>query len=568
MSKFTSLIRRAPKRLSAVALIVAAAIIIPAATFAWGPNRETFSVKNNVNSDHVQFNSYTDNENVGDERNFVGVREKGSANTWYDNMNVQSGKTYIVRMYVHNNAATSLGLTAKDVTAKVNLPTTTGKSVDVMGFVNASNVGEDKNGNKGKFAEVYDDAKLTSTQNFNVAYVSGSLKYENNAGTFALPESIFTQTGAKLGYDKMDGNIPGCFQYSGYVSFEVKPQFETPSTYDFSKLVSKHGENKWVESYNAKPGETVDYLLQYKNTSKAAQQDEVTFRDTLPAGMTYDKTQPTTWGNAQHSAGVKAVTGENITNGTGINVGSYAAGANAWLIFSAKVAANDNLPTCGTNTLVNTGKVNTEGTSISDTANVVVTKECKPPVKITVCELSTKKIVTIDEKDFNTSKYSKDLNDCKEKPPVTITVCELATKKIVTINEKDFDASKHSKNLDDCKTPEKINVCELSTKTIVSIDEKDFDSAKYSKNLDDCKTTPPATIVVCDLTSKQTVTINESDFDASKYSKDLNACKETPTTPPELPHTGMSENIVAIVGLGALIASIAYYAASRRALNQ
>ena len=35
--------------------------------------------------------------------------------------------------------------------------------------------------------------------------------------------------------------------------------------------------------------------------------------------------------------------------------------------------------------------------------------------------------------------------------PNTIQVCELATKKIITIKETDFDASKHSKNLEDCK---------------------------------------------------------------------------------------------------------------------
>jgi len=111
---------------------------------------------------------------------------------------------------------------------------------------------------------------------------------------------------------------------------------------------------------------------------------------------------------------------------------------------------------------------------------------------------------------------------------VTLKVCELATKKIVTINEADYDTTKYSKNLDDCKTVVTLKVCELATKKIVTINEADYDTTKYSKNLDDCAT----------------------------------------VTPPELPHTGMSENIVAVVGLGALIASIAYYAASRRALNQ
>lgn len=80
-----------------------------------------------------------------------------------------------------------------------------------------------------------------------------------------------------------------------------------------------------------------------------------------------------------------------------------------------------------------------------------------PPVvkNIQVCELATKKIVTIKESDFNASKHSKNLNDCKETPvPGKIQVCELATKKVVTISETAFDASKHSKDLNACvETP-------------------------------------------------------------------------------------------------------------------
>ena len=39
-----------------------------------------------------------------------------------------------------------------------------------------------------------------------------------------------------------------------------------------------------------------------------------------------------------------------------------------------------------------------------------------PPTPITVCEIATKKIVTINESDFNSAKYTKDLSVCKETP--------------------------------------------------------------------------------------------------------------------------------------------------------
>ncbi len=409
MGKLLTAMRNAPKRTSAVVAMIAAAVIVPAALFAWGPNRPTYTIANPAK--HVTFNSITDNPNIGDERNFVGIREVGSNNVWHDNMKVQEGKEYYVRMYVHNNAADSLNASgkgiAKDVTAKFNLPTETAKSIQVNGFLSASNASP---------KEVYDHAKFTSDKNFNLSYVSGSLKYENNVKTFDLPESIFTSAGAKLGYEKMDGTIPGCFEYAGYVTFKVKPQIQQTTDFTLDKKVSKHGENKWVEEYKAKPGETVDFVLQYRNTGDV-QHDDVTFRDMLPKGLTYVPGS-TKWGNARGNYNVTSNDG-NLTNGTGINVGSYLPQAGAWTIFSAKVASNDKLPECGVNKLVNKGRVTTGGYAVEDDAKVVVEKECEEvPEKIKVCELKTNRIITISEDEFDASKHSRNLDDCKKTPEV------------------------------------------------------------------------------------------------------------------------------------------------------
>ena len=484
MSTLKSLIRRAPKRFSAVVAMIAVAVIVPAAVFAWGPTRTTFTIEKPA--PYVTFNSITDNPSVGDERNFVGIRETTAANQWSDDMTVQPGKEYYVRMYVHNNAAANLNLVAENVTAKFNLPTATGKSIQVNGFLNSSNANP---------TEVYDHATFNSTTDFNLAYVSGSLKYENNVfGTAGTPlsESIFTSAGTKLGYDKLDGKIPGCFKYDGYVTFKVKPQFAQTTNFTLSKMVSKHGEAKWAETYAAQPGEVVDFILAYKNTGEA-QHNDVTFRDTLPAGLSY-KANSNTWSNARTQN--VPVANNDLTNGTGINVGSYATKANAYTIFSATVAAKEQLK-CGVNTLINKGKVNTGGLAVEDTATVTVNKECVPEVKnITVCELSTKKIITIDEKNFNSAKHSKNLADCKN-----VVVAE------------------------------KMTVCELATKTIV--------------------------------------TINKADYDDSKHSTDLTKCDEAPVvvTPPELPQTGTGDSILAALGLGSIVAGVAYYVASRRALG-
>ncbi len=511
--KLINLIRRAPKQLYAAIAVAAAVVTVPAVLLAWGPDRPTYTIDNPA--DHVTFNSITNNPNIGDERNFVGIREKGTNDLWSDNMTVQPGKEYTVRVYVHNNAATSLNASgagiAHDTTARVNLPTTTGKSIQVDGQISASNASP---------KDVWDQAVFNSTQDFNLAYVAGSLKYENNAfgaAGAALPESIFTQTGAKLGYDSLNGEMPGCFQYAGYISFTVKPQFTPTADFTMSKTVSKHGANTWVESYAAQPGETVDYLVKYKNTS-AVQQDNVTVKDVLPTGMTY-VAGSTKFGTVQNPGGVQA--SDNITT-TGINIGSYGQNGATWVMLSAKVPTVDQMP-CGPQTLVNKASVTTDYGTKDDTATVTVPgKDCPQPKPIQVCELSTKKVITIDE--------------------------------------KDFDSTKHSKNLEDCKQPEtpgKVKVCNPTTGEIITVDEKD--KGNYAPiDSDKCKDTK-----VCRVADKKIVTIKNAAYDASKYTTDMTKCQSA-ELPAELPQTGAADAVAKLAGAVSLASATAYYVASRR----
>ncbi len=550
MSKLTSLIRRAPKRFTAVSAMIAAAIIVPAAVFAWGPSRDTYTIESPAPV--VAFNSITNNPEYGDERNFVTIKDAANTNTggWTDEINVQNGKEYYVRMYVHNNAAENLNLVAENVTAKFNVPSQEAKRIQIDGYLSSSNATP---------TQVWDQAVFSSTENFNVNYVAGSAKFSNNIFPNGTPRpDTIVGSGALLGYTSMDGKIPGCFKYDGFVTFKVKIG---SSDFDVQKTVRVNGatDTTFKESVAVKPGDKVDYQIHFKNTG-VTQLDDVVIKDTLPAGVSY--VPGTTY---LHNSNGTRVVADGVTAG-GINIGDYAAAAGGYVKFTAQVAANGALPTCGPNTLKNVVKATTSTGSKEDTADVTVTKECQP-TNIQVCELATKKIVTIDEKDFDAAKYSKDLSDC-DVVEKKIIVCELSTHKIVTIYEKDFDAAKYSKDVKDCETPEKIVVCELATKKIVTINLADFDATKYSKDHDDCKA--PEKITVCELATKKIVTINKADYDETKYSTDMSKCETPvtpPVTPPELPTTGTGESIVAVIGLGSIIASVAYYVASRRAAN-
>jgi len=69
-----------------------------------------------------------------------------------------------------------------------------------------------------------------------------------------------------------------------------------------------------------------------------------------------------------------------------------------------------------------------------------------------------------------------------------IEVCNLSDKKMESIYEDDFDSTKYSKNSSDCSTTkQQIRVCDVEQKRIITIDEKDFDSSRYSKNIASCR---------------------------------------------------------------------------------
>lgn len=584
MSKVLDMLRRGKKQ-AAIVAVIAAAIVVPASLYAWGPtDRPTYTADNPA--DHITFNSITDNSDYGDERNFV--RIKDAANTaaggWSDELKVEANKEYLVQMYVHNNAASSLGLVAENTRVMANVPATTGKQVQIDGFISADNATP---------GEVWDQAVFTGDTDFNLAYVAGSATMYNNVFTNGTPlsDNIVTDQGALVGYDKMDGKVPGCFKYSGYVSFKVKAQVAETTNFTVSKKVSKQGQNNWVESYAAQPGETVDYLVQYKNTG-TAQQDNVVIKDTLPTGMTYVP-GTTKYGTKANPGGQQA--SDNITT-SGINIGSYAPNAGTWAMFSAKAPAAEALE-CGANTLTNTARVEIDEGYKEDTADVTVPKECQPEATYECTALAVSKLsdtkfkfesgYTVTGGTFKSVSYvvkneagatvatvngTPNAAEYTQATPGKYSVQATVT---FTVNGQDVTATS-----DACKKAfevpaeevKDIQVCDLASKQIITIKENEFDESIHSMNYDDCKEVP-TDLIVCDLTTKEIVTIKENEFDSSKYSTNLDDCKKTPetpvtpTTPTELPQTGAGSGVLTIAGLATLALVLGYAVTGRRTLG-
>lgn len=339
---------------------------------AWGDSdggRKTYTVdevNNGAIDDKIVLNSISNNPDLN-ELYFVQARAAGSENVWNANdIEVENGKEYIVRLYVHNNNRFGTDMVAKDVFANVNVPTDSGKSITVTGTVSASNATPSK---------VWDEVVFkSSTNTFHLEYVKGSALIENKgkvSGT-QLSDNL-VMGGTTIGFDALNGEIPGCFGYATIVTFRVKAVFE----YDFSveKLVRiKGGDKEWKKQVSAKVGDIVEYKIIYKNTSDSREADVVLF-DKLGSNQSYVKGSTKLY-NSNHKDGI-TLSSDGLTTDEGINIGNYAAGAAAVVTFEVKM--EDNNLGCGGDNVLRSwaqGYIGHDATMRQDYADVLIYKAC------------------------------------------------------------------------------------------------------------------------------------------------------------------------------------------------
>ncbi|MEO8785071.1 MAG: hypothetical protein ABI221_01990 [Candidatus Saccharimonadales bacterium] len=398
MKKFTpfSRIKKFVKNHKIAAAAATAAILLVAplgVKAAWGPGRPVYDYNKAplngstcVAADDTAynrcgsmtgpvFNSFTNTPSYGDERDFVQVSPNGSQN-FTDDVTAKPGDTISVRVYVHNNAnqntnESGLGI-AKNTNVRVYLPTGSANGFDIAGYVSASNA---------KQARVYDTGRVTDAgQKVSLSYVPGSAKIYNDGpwkNGVALPDAVVSDAGTPIGYNALNGDLPGCFNYRAVIILQVKVQ--APAL-QFTKQVTTPGSSNWGKSVSVKKGDTTSWLLSYKNTGTAEISD-VTLRDQVPAGL---KIVPgsITWYDQYHANGEAEA--DTSLNSGGLNIGNALPGGGGYIRFRTVVNADDNV--CQ---LTNMGYARSAETpEQSDTATVNIT-DCQPTVPNYTCNLMT-----------------------------------------------------------------------------------------------------------------------------------------------------------------------------------
>lgn len=344
---------------------------------AFGPSRPTFTMASPAS--YITFNSITDNPVAGDERAFMKGAKPGATGFTGSVTDVKDGEEVTLQMYVHNNAASNLNLVATGTNVRVALPTGSNQSPTVTGYINANNATP---------TTVFDTMNIVGANNgfMELAYVPGSASFKNNAGTFALADSIVT-TGAPVGYSAMNGSLPGCTEFSGWVTMRVKVNMPHYVVQKSARLAGE-GADKWRESVNAKIGDTIEWRIEVRNIGSTTL-NNINVVDELPPYMTAEagtvilinNTHPLANPYVYPANAIQQKDGKTYVN---VNAGTYAPNSNGYVRFSSKIVSNPAIA-CGNQRLTNKSWATPEGYgAVSSYAYVVVvnTKSCDKPTVI------------------------------------------------------------------------------------------------------------------------------------------------------------------------------------------
>jgi hypothetical protein len=169
---------------------------------------------------YITFNSITDNPQVGDERPFL-AGSVGNTSTLVDKITVHDNDEVTLNVYYHNDAAANLNLVSTNTRVKVLLPHAPSTATYAAGYVTSDNANP---------RVVADTVDFVGDRQFTMDYEAGTAQIWNNVlrGT-QLSDSIVTNSGALIGYDKIDGRIPGCEQFSGFVTLKVRVHMAAPT---------------------------------------------------------------------------------------------------------------------------------------------------------------------------------------------------------------------------------------------------------------------------------------------------------------------------------------------------
>lgn len=286
----------------------------------------------------------------------------------------------------HHNRELPDATRATNVKVKFSVPTAQGKTQVITGTTTADNANT-----------ITDTTTVNlSLDRARIEYIPGSAMFRYNKG--AADGNAACETGMNFppascyatvpvsdevvrGGVNLDtlrgGPLRGCNAHHETVTIQVRVKADVVSVNKFVRHVGQTAAD-WKTSTTAKPGEDLEYLIQFKNEGNT-QLNDVMVGDNLPKYNTYVN-GTTMLRNGANPNGI-SITNDNVTKG-GINVGNYLPGSVGYVWFKAKLDPATAFAKCGQYDIRNVGVVRPATMNeFYNTAQVLINVECKEQPK-------------------------------------------------------------------------------------------------------------------------------------------------------------------------------------------
>lgn len=310
----------------------------------------------------------------GDEKDFVRVcqpdTDPDDNSSWEsEHIDVEDVKSYMIKLYISNNNCNKYDAVAKDTKVALSIPSYSDIQIPVRGYIESSNATP---------AKYWDSVTFHSNRPFHLEFKPDTAMLRNDSigvNGLQLSNDIVSKAvegGTLIGYDDLDGEIPGGSQYSSEVTAWINVIYDL---YGVEQKVRKLGDKTWAEFIYAEVGDRVEFQIEYNNAS-IKKQTNVMIRDILPGNFKYVPGTTKIYNSNYPNWATLTPDGDIVTRG--VNISSYTGspdgtdGGNAFVRFTAEVVDTD--LAYGENFIYNWSQASVNGSLVENPSVVIVQK--------------------------------------------------------------------------------------------------------------------------------------------------------------------------------------------------
>lgn len=278
-------------------------------------------------------------------------------------INASNDQLVKVQMYYLNREAADSGRDAVNVRAKVTMPTGNSRAQAI------------KTSFKGDNTDALEREVTVNTDRdgLQLQYVPGSAVWKHNTGNGSernIQETKLSDDIVTAGQGVVLENVKPGENFGATVS--ILARVVSPGVKVTLQSQKKGETNKWAAANVAAPGDTMRYIIGYQNTSNA-NHNAVLARTSLPTDVVLVPGS-TNITNATNPTATKLES--DAISAAGVNIGTYAAGANAYVMYDVTMPPADKLK-CGDNEFRSVASVRPEGLQeYFASAATTVKREC------------------------------------------------------------------------------------------------------------------------------------------------------------------------------------------------